>query len=372
MKLGNNTMVNVRCNVCGAAYPSEGTPFQCACGGTYDYAQFPAFKKPAGQGPAGGLWAYRDSLGLADDAPVVSLGEGDTPLIPVTFNNKNIFLKMESQNPTGSYKDRGSAVLTSFLLSRGVTAVVEDSSGNAGASLAAYCARAGVDAKVYIPQSASGPKRWQIEMYGAEVMCIPGPRVNAAEAVLEAVSAGSVYASHAYMPFGLPGIATIAYEIWRDLDRAPGTLISSVGHGGLLYGIMLGFESLLRAGFISKLPFYVGVQAENCSPLVQAFRKNKVEPLEVVPSQTLAEGASVSKPVRGGKILERVAGGGGVMTSGSEAQIVDIYRALARKGVFCEPTSCLSLIPLLDDKIELIEPVVALITGAGSKTRAIL
>ncbi len=362
----------VSCTKCGEAYPGEGTPYLCHCGGPYDYARFPKYVIPTDLSLNRGLWRYKDSLALPGSAPVISLGEGDTPLIPASFYGKSIYLKMESQNPTGSYKDRGSAVLTSFLCSRGVKTVVEDSSGNAGASLAAYCARAGVTSVVYIPESASGPKRWQIEMYGAEVRSIPGPRANAAEAVLRAVNAGSVYASHAYMPFGLPGIATIAYEIWRDLGREPGTLISPVGHGGLLYGIMLGFESLHRGGLINRLPGYVGVQAENCAPLVHAFRHNLVEPVEVASYATLAEGTSVARPVRGAQILKRMAGGRGQMTSGSEEQLLATYHEMARKGVFCEPTSCLSLIPLLDDKIELVEPVVAIITGTGSKTNAIL
>lgn len=362
----------VSCTKCGESYPGAGTPYRCPCGGFYDISQFPLFTNLSKQVASRGVWRYIDSLGLLQHASVVTLGEGDTPLLHGNYFGKPIYLKMESQNPTGSYKDRGSAVLTSFLLSRGVTAVVEDSSGNAGASLAAYCARAGIKAEVYIPESASGPKRWQIEMYGAEVHSIPGPRANAARAVLQAVSTGSVYASHAYMPFGLPGIATIAYEIWSDLGREPGTLMAPVGHGGLLYGVMLGFEALFRRNLINRLPTYVGVQAENCAPVVSAYRKNLMVPVEVAASATLAEGTSVTTPVRGGNILKRLAGSAGLMIAASEEQIASTYQTMARAGVFCEPTSCLALIPLLDDKIELVEPVVAIMTGSGSKTHAIL
>jgi len=362
----------ISCILCGEPYPVEGTPYRCHCGGSYDYSRLPPFALPTGPDFHRGLWRYAHSLGLPVDAPIVSLGEGDTPLLLAQFHGRSIYLKLENQNPTGSYKDRGSAVLTSFLLSRGVKEVVEDSSGNAGASLAAYCARAGVNAHVYIPESASGPKRWQIEMFGAVVHSIPGPRVNAAEAVLSAVNSGKVYASHAYMPSGLPGIATIAYEIWQELGREPGTLIAPVGHGGLLYGVMLGFEALLHAGLIPRIPYYIGVQAENCAPVFQAYKQGKLDPIEVATSLTLAEGTSVTRPVRGGQILRRLLNGGGEMAAGTETQILEIYDRLARSGVFCEPTSSLSLIPLLNDKIEFNEPVVAIITGSGSKTNMIL
>lgn len=362
----------INCTQCGNPYPLTGTPYRCRCGGNYDFAHFPAFALPPVQARSRGLWYFKESLGLPADAPIVSLGEGDTPLLPWCIHNHNVFLKMESQNPTGSYKDRGTAVLTSFLQTRSVNEVVEDSSGNAGASLAAYCSRAGIKAAIYIPESASGPKRWQIEMYGAEVRLIPGSRNNAAEAVLQAVNAGKVYASHAYMPFGLTGIATIAYEIWQALGREPGTLISPVGHGGLLYGVMLGFEALYSAGLISRKPFYIGVQAENCAPLAMAYRQKKLNPVEVVASASLAEGTSVARPVRGGQILRRMLNHKGMMLMGSESQLKELYRMTASSGCFCEPTSCLSLIPLLDDKIELAEPVVAIMTGSGSKTNAIL
>jgi threonine synthase len=109
---------------------------------------------------------------------------------------------------------------------------VEDSSGNAGASLAAYTARAGIQAKIFIPESASGPKRKQIEYFGAELALIPGPRVEAAKAVKRATESGLTYASHAYMPFGLTGIATIAYEIAEVMNwNGPGTIIAPVVTG---------------------------------------------------------------------------------------------------------------------------------------------
>ena len=307
-------------------------------------------------------------FGLTDNAPIVTLGEGDTPLISGTFNGHSVHYKMESLNPTGSYKDRGTAVLLSFLRSRGITEAVEDSSGNAGASFAAYAAKLEMKAHIYAPESTSGPKRTQIEMYGADLIRIPGPRAEAAKAVLDAVSRGAVYASHAYMPFGLTGIATIAYEIADSLGRSPKTVIAPVGHGGLLYGIILGFEALLKAGVISDLPYFVGVQPENCSPLVHAYRGGKDTADKLVISPTMAEGTSVSHPVRGDAILKKLIHGKGTLVTATEIEIGKTYQLLAKQGIYCEPTSALSLTPLLNDKIESNGPVVAVLTGSGFKT----
>lgn len=362
----------IRCSKCHLPYPDDRTPHVCSCGGIYDFEVFPAFKRELVDGDRRSMWMYSSMFGLDKNAPLISLGEGNTPLISATINDMPVFLKMESQNPTGSFKDRGTAVLVSFLLSRGVKEAVEDSSGNAGASFAAYAAKAGVKATIYAPESTSGPKRTQIEMYGADLKLIPGPRAEAAKAVLEAVSRGSVYASHAYMPFGLAGYATIAYELFDSLKVVPGTVIAPVGHGGLLYGIMLGFEALLHAGEIMRTPHFVGVQAENCSPLVSAFQNGGIEFKKPEIRPTLAEGASVAAPVRADAILERMVSDGGEMVSASEYEIAEAYRLLAKKGFYCEPTSSLSITPPLNDKIGLSGPVVCILTGSGYKTNKIL
>jgi len=360
----------VCCSSCGLPYPAQGAPYHCACGGVYDFSRFPKYVTPD-LSTQTGLWRYRATLGLPDATPVITLGEGDTPLLQGHFGGIPVYYKMESQNPTGSFKDRGSTVLASFLLSRGVNAVVEDSSGNAGASLAAYCARAGIKAQVFIPESASGPKRWQIEMFGAQVERVPGPRANAAAAVLQATQRGKVYASHAYMPFGLTGIATIAYELFAVLGIAPGTVLAPVGHGGLLYGVMLGFEALQAAGIIPIQPYFIGVQAEACAPAVSAYEANSSEIPDIVAGSTLAEGASVARPMRADQILRRMLAGGGRMVSVSESSLKRAYVLAARQGIFVEPTACLPLAALLNDKIELVEPVVTILTGSGLKTNII-
>jgi threonine synthase len=361
-------MILPTCTVCGKTYPAAGAPYRCACGGVYDYLEFPIYMSNTYDVHERGLWKYHPSLGA--ELPIISLGEGNTPLVETSYQSHPVWLKLEYLNPSGSYKDRGSAVLTSFLSSRGVSSAVEDSSGNAGASFAAFAARAGIRAGIYIPASASGPKRAQIEAYGARVESIPGPRSEAARAVLGQVEKGEVYASHAYMPFGLTGIATIAYEIVEQLGgKAPETVVAPVGHGGLLYGLMQGFSALRKARVVSKEPYYVGVQAAGCAPLYEAYQKHEMTLREPVQSDTIAEGVRVSSPVRGEAILRKIGNGGGEIAAIDEDQLEKAYFDIARQGFFVEPTSALGWAVLPEVLVRNPGPAVVILTGSGYKTR---
>ncbi|MCX6070615.1 MAG: pyridoxal-phosphate dependent enzyme [Chloroflexi bacterium] len=219
------------CTGCGRPYPDDLLPYCCpACGGVYDFSGPLVYQNPESMLPdRRGLARFRSALPIASAAPLISLGEGGTPLLPVQVGSRVLHFKCEHLNPTGSYKDRGTAILVSALSSVGVTEAVEDSSGNAGASFAAYAARARIRARVFVPSSASGAKRSQIEAYGAELVLIDGPRSAASNAVRLAAEGGAVYASHAYMPQGMAGVATIAYEIVEQLGGAPGAVIAPVG-----------------------------------------------------------------------------------------------------------------------------------------------
>jgi len=356
----------VACTACGTPYPEHRNPFLCDCGGTYDYFEFPQYLPDKGN--LKGVWAYSQSLLDSPHSPVVSLGEGETPLIQVKTNGRSIWLKMESLNPTGSYKDRGSTTLVSHLKSRGVEYAIEDSSGNAGASFAAYCARGSIQCKVYVPESASGPKRAQIEMFGAELVRVPGPRSEAARAVLEEARSGAVYGSHAYLPFGLPGIATIAYELVEQLGEVPPAVAAPVGHGGLLYGMMRGFEAMELAGLIKKQPYYVGIQADACAPITRGFENGSLSPQAVNPKETIAEGVKVAAPVRGAAILNRMQNGKGKMVLVSDLKLRKAHEELAHLGFYCEPTSALVWAGIELIKDSNFSTMVAVITGSGYKS----
>jgi threonine synthase len=314
-----------------------------------------------------GIARFRAALPIAPEAPLISLGEGGTPLLSVQVGMRVLHFKCEQLNPTGSYKDRGTAVLVSALSSAGATEAVEDSSGNAGASFAAYAARARMGARVFVPSSASGPKRSQIEAYGAELVPIAGPRSAASEAARRAADGGAVYASHAYMPHGMAGVATIAYEIVEQLGRAPGAVIVPVGHGGLLVGVYRGFDALLRAGAISAPPRMIGVQAQACAPVWAAYKSGGPGLSLVQEGETRAEGIRVRFPVRGDAVLGAVEATGGTIIAVTEEELLRAWDVLGRAGFNVEPTSAVvwtAATLLLED---LPDPTVAILTGSGFK-----
>jgi len=358
----------IHCTNCHLPYPEEGTPYRCPrCGGLFDFATPFVYDPARVDSEQPGIWRYCHALGLPENAPVVSLGEGRTPLVWAQAFNMQVAFKCEYQNPSGSFKDRGSATLISFLRSRGVVSAVEDSSGNAGASFAAYAARGGIKASIYVPESTSGPKYQQIKAYGAELVSIPGPRSNAADAARRAADEGVVYGSHAHLPFNLPGYATAAYEIVEQLGSAPGTVIVPAGQGGLLLGMARGFDALLRAGALDKMPVLAGVQARACAPLWALFSYGPAGLGWVAEGQTLAEGIRVSHPLRGDALIQTLTVHKGMLLAVDEEEILPGREALARLGFYVEPTSAVVWSALEQVNGRVPEPVVAVLTGSGLK-----
>lgn len=362
----------IRCTNCHRLYPEEGVPFHCpTCGGVYDFTGLFPFDpgRLAPASPSSGLWRYRHTFGLPETAPEVSLGEGNTPLIWETAFDRPVAFKCEFLNPTGSFKDRGSALLLSFLKSRSVEHAIEDSSGNAGASFAAYSARAGLGARVFVPDYAAGPKRAQIEAYGAEVVRIMGPRSNTSQAALRAVEKGAVYASHAYLPQVLPGYATVAYELLEQMGETPGTVIVPAGQGNLLLALGRGFEALQAAGMIARLPRMVGVQALACAPLWAVWRYGVAGMGWVTEGETLAEGVRIKHPVRGDALLQWLTNNEGVLVAIGEEEIIPGRDELAHRGLYVEPTSAIVWSALAQVAGQLPDPIAVILTGSGFKSR---
>jgi threonine synthase len=362
-------MTEFRCTVCQTPYPEEGAPYRCPkCLGVYDLSPLPLFD-PAQIDPGQpGIWRYRQTFGLSDGLAPISLGEGNTPLEWREVGGRRLAFKLEYANPTGSFKDRGSAPLLAFLRGRGIQSAVEDSSGNAGASYAAYAAEAGLQAKVFVPDYASGPKREQIERFGAQIVRILGVRSKTTEAALRAVESGEVYASHAWMPHGLAGYATLAYELYDQLDGAPGSIIVPAGMGNLLLSIGRGFESLKRAGLIDHLPVLVGVQALACAPLWAVYRYGAAGHGWVSEGETLAEGVRVKHPVRGDAVLQTLASSQGYFFAVEENTILPGRDALKALGFSVEPTSAIVWDALQQTGQHLPDPIVVVLTGAGWKS----
>jgi threonine synthase len=287
-----------------------------------------------------GMWRYAEALPLFADP--VSLGESPTPLVPFQCGDFQGLAKCEYELPSGSYKDRGSTLLMSYLRENGVPEAVEDSSGNAGASLAAYAARAGIRLKVFCPASASAGKLLQIRLYDAELVRVEGPRPRATEALLEYVDkTGATYASHLWHPLFIEGVKTAAFEIAEQLDwTAPDAVLCPVGAGSILLGLHRGFAELRTAGVIDRLPRLVAVQAQNVSPVHAAYQAGAetVIPATDAPP-TRAEGIALPGPVRDREVLQAIAASSGSVVAVTEEEIADGVRQFGRAGFCVEPTS---------------------------------
>jgi len=357
-----------RCTNCGRRAADGPLPYCCpTCGGVFDLEP-PIRFQPASAGPLdAGLARYRSMLPLPEEASLITLGEGGTPLVSATVDGRTLHFKCEHLNPTGSFKDRGSAVLLSALAAAGFLEAVEDSSGNAGASFAAYAARAGLRARVFVPENVSPRKRAQIAAYGAEVVEIPGPRSRAAETVREEASRGATCASHAWVPLGLAGIATLAFEIVEQLGQAPGAVVLPVGHGTLLLGIDRGFAAMREAGAIDRRPRLVAAQAAACAPLWAVHQAGGEALAWVREGPTRAEGIRILQPVRGDAVLAAIEASGGTVVAVDEPAIVEGEAELARLGFYLEPTSAVVWEALTATLPSLPDPVVAVLTGSGLK-----
>jgi threonine synthase len=357
----------IQCKECNRPYPTNGLPYLCEkCGGGFEVQGILPFDLSQVEEGQPGIWKYRHAF-LNPSAPVLTLGEGSTPLVQVD-DAGSLFAKPEYLNPTGSYKDRVMPLIVSEVLARGGAHAIEDSSGNAGAAFAAYAARAGIGAKVFVPAYTEQAKIDQIECFGAKAVLIDGPRQAASEAVRQEAEKGSWYASHAYLPFGLGGIATIAYELFEQMDHTmPGTVITPVGHGHLLRGVIEGFLALLHKGYVESLPYFVGVQPESCAPVARAWSEQAAVYQKITPEETVAQGASVSDPRQGNNLLQMVKKHGGEFVMADETSIMDGFSNLARKGFFVEPTSALVWAGYEKLKDSLKPPVVLILTGSGLK-----
>lgn len=361
-------MLRMVCRKCGGSYPLEPGRFRCECGSTLTVNGSPRFD-PAALEPEDTLWRYRNALPLPPAALPITLGEGRTPLVKAIWDGLRVHFKCEFLNPTGSFKDRGTAVLVAALAAYGVKAVVEDSSGNAGSSLAAYAARAGIKATLYVPAHASPAKKAQIKAYGAQLVEVPGPRKKAAEAVLEAAERGEIYASHVYHPLVHHGMKTVAFELWEQLGgRAPDAVVLPVGHGSLLLGLSMGFAELASAGCIDRQPALFGAQASPCAPLVAAWERGARSVEAVVEGETVAEGIRIAAPVRGEEILHAVEESAGALVAVGEEQILPTRRRLAHSGFYVEPTSAVAVAALDSLREHLHGEIVVVLTGSGFKS----
>jgi threonine synthase len=360
----------IQCINCGNGYPEKGIPYLCdKCGGIFEFSNQPTLNLAQVESSQPGIWKYAHTFGLPKGCEPVSLSEGGTPLVWASIFRRKIAFKCEFLNPSGSFKDRGSSVIVGLLKSRGIHQAVEDSSGNAGASFAAYATRGGIQAEIFIPETASGPKMRQISTYGALLTTIPGSRSDVTLAARKKVNGKIVYASHAYLPFNGPGYATAAYEIYEQLgEKMPGAVIVPAGQGGFLLGLMFGFNQLrIATNSFLPLPIMIGVQISTCSPLLELFVNGKINPGKRKSKSTLAEGVNVQNPVRGNEVIKTIKSSRGRIYAVTEKTILPGLNSLAHLGFYIEPTSAI-VWPILEQHIDdLPDPIVVILTGSGFK-----
>ena len=316
------------------------------------------------------IWRYQAALPLKIENPV-TLGEGCTPLVAQTYEGRPCRFKLEWFAPTGSFKDRGASVLISFLKQQGISSVIEDSSGNGGAAIAAYAAAAGIKATILVPAATQPTKIAQIRAYGAEVILVPGPR-EATEAAAIEMASTIFYASHNWHPLFLQGTKTLGYELWEDLGfRAPDNIIIPASAGSNVLGCYIAFKELLTSGEIGRMPKIFVSQPANCAPLHASFQAgvNDFVPTEFQP--TVAEGTAIKRPIRLKEMLHALRETNGGTVTIEEAEIIDAGLKLARQGLYAEPTSAHAAAAFtklsVENQISEDEETVVILTGSGLK-----
>lgn len=360
--------VPYHCTACGRHYPAQARVWRCECGHHLDVPEGEPFDRHDIDAAERSLWRYRKALHLRDDRPTVSYGEGLTPLVERPWGGRNLHFKVDFLMPSGSFKDRGSALLVNRLAELGVTEIVEDSSGNGGASIAAYAAAADMRCRIFVPASTSEGKLVQLRAYGAEVVTVEGSREDTATAA-QAAAERAFYASHNWHPLFVEGVKTVAFELWEDLGyRAPAAVILPSSFGSNLLGLHRGFSQLLRAGAIERLPRLFACQAANCAPLHALHTTGSAD---VEPKPTIAEGIAGRAPIRTDEMLRAVRLSGGDTVAVPEEEIAPALVAFARSsGLFVEPTTAVALAAArrLASSGRLPDgPVAVLLTGNGLK-----
>ena len=359
------------CPACGRSFPLEEPLWRCPCGKSHlNLTPQPGIGRDEIDRGCRSLWRYRATLALREP-PTVTLGEGGTPLVEGRWRKHRAFFKLEFMAPTGSFKDRGVAVMINYLIHRRVAAVCEDSSGNGGAALAGYAAAAGIPCKILVPAGNSSAKIIQIAAFGAEVLPVAGTRQDVAEAAL-AEAERSFYASHNWQAFFLEGTKTLGYELWEQFGfEAPDNIVTPMGGGSTVLGCYNAFTELMRHGEVPRLPRIFGVQPTAVSPLYAAFEAGAETLVPTSIGPTIAEGISVSRPVRVREVLEALRRSRGAALAVSDAEIVAALSDLARAGLFVEPTSAAAAAGLSQlyarGAIKPEERTVVVLTGSGLK-----
>ncbi len=354
----------------GETHPLSSPLWRAPNGNPLLISNLPGISRSQIDGSKRSIWRYAQSLPVEIARPI-SLGEGCTPLIETEIDGLKCHFKLEWFAPTGSFKDRGVSVLISFLMQQGITEICEDSSGNAGASVAAYGAAAGITTTILVPEYTQPAKIIQARAYGATVELVPGTRADTANAAIEHAKT-TFYASHNWHPMFLQGTKSIGYEIWEDFGfYVPDNIVIPASEGSNVMGCHLAFSELMRVGEIARMPRIFVSQPENCAPLHHLIQGNKLPAF----APTIAEGTAVQSPIRLRHLVKVIAETGGGTVTVSEDEILAATKRLARAGLLAEPSSAhawMGAKKLVDNgSIAASDKTVVILTGTGLKAQSV-
>jgi threonine synthase len=308
---------------------------------------------------------YRPFLPVTDATPVITLGEGGTPLLESRAGHPvglRVLVKYEAANPTGSFKDRGMTVAVSKAVEAGARAVICASTGNTAASAAAYAARAGLPCVLLVPAGGvAAGKMVQARVHGATIIAVQAGFDRVLDLARQAAERFGLALVNSVNPHRLAGQKTAAFEICDELGRAPDVLAIPVGNAGNITAYWMGFGEYKAAGRIDRLPRMIGVQAEGAAPLV---RGGVVEN-----PQTVASAIRIGRPASWEGAVRAVRESGGQFVAVSDAHILSVRDLLAREGLFVEPASAASVAGALSlaQRGDLSGEVVCVLTGHGLK-----
>lgn len=380
-----NSAIDFVCDNCGAHIDLRRPVNLCPhCGGMlevrYDLETMKRARDVMLRYERGSIWRYRDFFPPVRDEHIVTLGEGGTPLIHSRYlgpslGMKNLYFKNDTLMPTGSFKDRGFSLAISYAAEIGVRRGLTYSSGNAGASFAAYSARAGFPGLVLVEYLASDTKKSMILLYGAKAAILEYENFDQISAMLD----GAVQRLGCYMfvnfinPVRHEAMKTYAYEIYGELGRVPDVSFHPVGTGGGLWGTWKGYNELQAMGVTDRVPRMVGVQPEAVCWLKQAIDTGAEEgSLYGDSEKTIAQSISGNSPLHGGKrLLKCVRESGGMAMAVSDEEIMEAMRDLGREGIGAEPSSAAGVAAMKQavrsGRVRPDDTVVCVITGTAFK-----
>jgi len=297
----------------------------------------------------------------------VTMNEGGTPLIKSKLFD-NVWFKLEATNPTGSFKDRGSTIEVTRAKELGVKKVCCASTGNMGASVASYCARADIKCRIFLPECTTSNKIKQIMSYGSEIVKVRGDYTKALEKCENFAKENNWYLMGDY-PYRGEGEKSVGFEIADQMDwKVPSYVFAPMGNGTLMYALWDAFQELEAIELTLKKPRLVGFQSKGCSPIVDAYKKDLelVEPFEN--PKTIATAIECGKPLDGNKALLGIRKSGGFAEKLTDHEIIDAQVLLARKeGIFVEPSGAVSVAGYLKVRKKINGKIVCILTGHGLK-----